>query len=113
MHIRFALTFALVACALQAAGAAEVPEPAPGRRAELVNLVRQDCGSCHGMSLRGGLGPPLLPQSLRGQPSDLLVLTVLYGRGGTAMAGWQPFLSADEAAWIVERLKSGFPELVP
>ena len=29
-------------------------EPARERRAELVDLVRQDCGSCHGLTLKGG-----------------------------------------------------------
>ena len=33
--------------------------PDAARRAELVTLVRQDCGSCHGLTLKGGLGPAL------------------------------------------------------
>jgi len=37
-------------------------EPPPARQAALVDLVRQDCGSCHGMTLKGGLGRSLLPE---------------------------------------------------
>jgi hypothetical protein len=39
-----------------------VADPTPRQRQkELIHLVRQDCGSCHGMTLQGGLGPALLP----------------------------------------------------
>ena len=40
-------------------------EPSPERQKELVRLVRQDCGSCHGMTLNGGLGPALSVQALK------------------------------------------------
>lgn len=87
------------------AAAAGAPEPA--RRAEIVQLVRQDCGSCHGLTLRGGLGPPLTAPALAGQPAAGLQATILYGRGGTPMAPWRPFLSEDEVAWLVETLQRG------
>lgn len=32
---------------------------APEREKELETLLYQDCGSCHGMTLKGGLGPAL------------------------------------------------------
>ena len=32
-------------------------EPADSRQAELTHLVKHDCGSCHGMTMKGGLGP--------------------------------------------------------
>jgi mono/diheme cytochrome c family protein len=28
------------------------------RQAELLHLLKHDCGSCHGMTRKGGLGPP-------------------------------------------------------
>ena len=84
-------------------------EPTPERRAALVKLVRQDCGSCHGLTLKGGLGPALLPETLAGKPDDALVFTVMRGRPGTAMPGWSRFINDSEAEWIVARLKSGFP----
>lgn len=86
-------------------------DPAPERRQELIRLVRQDCGSCHGMTLKGGLGPALLPADLADKPADGLVATVLDGRPGTAMPGWSRFMSEAEARWVVARLQGGFPPL--
>lgn len=80
------------------------------RQDELVHLVRNDCGACHGMKLTGGLGPALLPASLRGKPAEALSETILRGRAGTAMPPWQGFLGENEAMWIVERLLEGFPD---
>lgn len=91
-----------------ASAAAEAPLPA-ARRAELVTLVRQDCGSCHGLTLKGGLGPALLPQALKDKPIDSLKATILQGRPGSAMPPWQRFLSEAEAEWIVVQLQKGFP----
>ena len=59
--------------------------PSPARQKELVGLVRQDCGSCHGMTLAGGLGPALLPSALQGKPQENLAATILHGRPGTPM----------------------------
>jgi cytochrome c55X len=77
------------------------------RRAELAKFVRQDCGSCHGMTLRGGLGPALTREALRAKPATSLVATVLYGRPGTPMPPWREFVSEAEATWIVRRLQTG------
>ena len=96
-----------LACGL---GTALADEPAPARQAQLVRMVRQDCGSCHGLKLTGGLGPPLVAPALGEKPADALKYTILYGRRGTPMPGWRPFLTEDEAAWIVARLLEGFPD---
>ncbi|HET9045005.1 MAG TPA: cytochrome c [Burkholderiales bacterium] len=82
-------------------------EPVIPRQAELTHLVRQDCGSCHGMTLKGGLGPALTREALREKPAESLVVTVLYGRPGTAMPPWRDFVSEPEAAWIVKQLQEG------
>lgn len=87
-------------------------EPELARQSELVRLVRQDCGSCHGMTLQGGLGPALLPENIKDKPVDSMVATIYYGRPGTPMPPWKQFMSEPEAAWIVQKLTSGFPELV-
>ena len=92
---------------LTAAGAAE---PDAARQKELTHLVRQDCGSCHGMTLKGGLGPALLPESLRDKPVEGLVATIYSGRPGTPMPPWKAFLSEAEAAWIIDKLLSEFPQ---
>ena len=85
-------------------------EPASARQAELIHLVRQDCGSCHGMRLTGGLGLPLTPQALRDKPFEGLVATIYYGRPGTAMPPWRSIITEPEAEWITRQLMAGFPE---
>jgi cytochrome c55X len=75
------------------------------RQTALLNLLRQDCGSCHGMSLRGGLGPALLPETLVGKTDAFLVETILNGRPDTAMPPWRGFFSPDEALWLVRQLR--------
>lgn len=80
------------------------------RRSELITLVRQDCGSCHGLTLKGGLGPPLLPAALAEKDRISLQYTILDGRRGTAMPPWRPFMREDEALWIVDSLKKGLPD---
>jgi cytochrome c55X len=72
-----------------------------------MNLLIQDCGSCHGLTFRGGLGPSLRPEALRDKPSAFLVATILYGRPGTPMPPWKPFMTEAEALWLVERLRAG------
>ena len=84
-------------------------EPDAVRQKELGRLVRQDCGSWHGMTLQGGLGPALLPAELRDKPVEGLVATIYYGRPGTPMPPWQQFMTEAEAEWIVQKLMSGFP----
>ena len=98
---------ALLMMAFPAAG-----EPAadPQRRAALLHMVRQDCGSCHGLTLKGGLGPPLLPGTLKDKDRAGLAYTILYGRPGTAMPPWKDFVSEAEAHWIVEQLMKGLPD---
>jgi cytochrome c55X len=85
-------------------------DPAEQRRDELVGLVREDCGSCHGLTLKGGLGPALLPETIAGKPDEFLTGVILDGVEGTPMPGWRPFLTPAEAAWIVQELKRGFPD---
>ncbi len=83
------------------------PSPTAARQADLVRLVRQDCGSCHGMRLLGGLGPALTADALAGKPVASLAATILHGRPGTAMPGWQALLDGDEALWIATHLAQG------
>lgn len=80
-------------------------EPSPDRQSTLRNMLNHDCGACHGLTLKGGLGPALLPEALAGKPDDFLISTILNGRPGTAMPPWQPFMNRDEAAWLVGILR--------
>ncbi len=88
---------------------ANAAELSTEREAELIHLLRQDCGSCHGMTLKGGLGPSLLPERLSGLPAEFLINTVLEGRKGTPMPPWKSMLSREEVSWMVEQLQQGIP----
>ena len=82
--------------------AAEPVDPA-----RLANLVRQDCGSCHGLTLQGGLGKPLTADRLAQWDRDQLIHIILDGVPGTPMPGWRPLLTEAEAGWIARVLKQG------
>jgi cytochrome c55X len=97
----------MLAFCLPPALAAATEAPSPRRQAELLHRLKHDCGSCHGMTLKGGLGPSLLPQALAGKDSAGLVAIVLRGVPGTPMPPWDVELSPVEAAWLVEQLKTG------
>ncbi|MBO9676794.1 MAG: cytochrome c [Acidovorax sp.] len=101
----------LLALAAAAATAADgQTAPAPERTAALVRMVRQDCGSCHGMRLTGGLGPALTREALASKPPDYLAAVITHGIPGTPMPPWSALLQGGEARWIAERLADGFPE---
>lgn len=100
----------LISCLAVEASAQSVAEPVAPRQRELIRMVRQDCGSCHGMTLKGGLGLPLLPETLRDKPASSLVATVVHGRPGTPMPAWKTILAEGEAEWIVSHLMRGFPD---
>lgn len=99
-----------ILCSVLPPGFAHGDSLTPERQRALVHLVRQDCGSCHGMTLQGGLGPPLTPEALRDKPVDSLVAVIYAGRPGTPMPPWKRFMTEAEAAWIVEQLLKGFPD---
>ncbi|MCW8854342.1 MAG: cytochrome c [Gammaproteobacteria bacterium] len=83
---------------------ASLPEQ---RQQELTHLLKHDCGSCHGMTLKGGLGPSLLPESLKAKSDELLFVTILEGRHGTPMPPWKTQLSEDDVHWIIQLLRHG------
>ncbi|MBU0500587.1 MAG: cytochrome c [Gammaproteobacteria bacterium] len=77
------------------------------RQQELRQLIKHDCGSCHGLTLQGGLGPSLTPERLKPFTPEQLAMTIVHGRPGTAMPPWRPFLSDAEAMWLAQGLKTG------
>jgi len=77
------------------------------RATELRNLVKQDCGSCHGMTLKGGLGPALTPEAIGNKPKVAMLNAVLHGRPGTPMPPWSNLLSREEVEWIIDLLYRG------
>jgi cytochrome c55X len=97
-----------LALALAFVTAPAVAEPiGPERAAELDHLLRHDCGSCHGMTLEGGLGPALTPDALAGAERHFLEAIVLDGIPGSAMPPWRPLLTTAEVRWLVDRLLAG------
>jgi len=106
------LRFSAVLSALLLGPVSAFAQSAPDatRSAELVRMVRQDCGSCHGMRMTGGLGPALLPSDLKDKPAEGLAATIYYGRPGTPMPPWKQFMTEAEAAWIVDQLMREFPK---
>ncbi|MAT65459.1 MAG: cytochrome C [Gammaproteobacteria bacterium] len=93
---------------LLALAAGAQAEPTAARQAELRHLLEQDCGSCHGLTLKGGLGPALTQQAMQRLPQEMYVNTILDGRPGTPMPPWRGILTEDEVRWLVEGLRSGF-----
>jgi cytochrome c55X len=81
-------------------------EPSPERQTELRDLLKNDCGACHGLTLQGGLGLPLQPKNLDGKSNEFLIDAIANGRKGTAMPPWNPFLSQDEIMWLVNLLRN-------
>ena len=92
-----------------AADPARAPAPAPARQQQLLRLLQQDCGSCHGLRMKGGLGPPLLASAMRALPRDSIAAVIYHGRPGTAMPPWNSLLSAAEAEWLADLLQSAQP----
>ena len=77
------------------------------RQQELRNLLIQDCGSCHGLTMHGGLGPALMPDRLEGKSTEYISTVILDGRPGTAMPAWRSLLSPAEARWMAKQLLQG------
>lgn len=95
---------ALLALLAPLTAGGEIPSQ---RQEQLRHLLQHDCGSCHGLRLTGGLGPPLTPASLAHKPSPALAAAIRHGRPGTPMPPWSEFVSPEEARWLVDVMKRG------
>jgi len=83
---------------------ADVPA---ARQTELMQLLDQDCGSCHGLTRKDGLGPALTREALAGKPAVMLREVILHGRPGTPMPPWKSFVNEQEADWLAQVLLEG------
>ncbi len=72
----------------------------------LQHLIKHDCGSCHGMTLKGGLGPSLLSTDLKDKSDELLFVTISEGRVGTPMPAWKSLLSKEDINSIIKILRN-------
>lgn len=81
------------------------------RQEELIYIIQQDCGSCHGMNLKGGLGPPLTSETLKTKSSEELFNIISQGVAKTPMPSWIEILNNEEIEWIVTRLQSNTSSL--
>ena len=102
-----AVTFALSALSLTLSAQSSQASISLERQQTLRHLVKQDCGSCHGMTLKGGLGPALTKEALKDKPLLLLQNTIIHGRPGTAMPPWKSIINEQEALWLSEQLLQG------
>jgi cytochrome c55X len=82
-------------------------QPSPSRQTSLMTLLKHDCGSCHGLTMKGGLGPPLLPNTLADKDAEALTTIILDGVPGKPMPPWRFELQPEEARWLVDRLLEG------
>jgi len=98
------LGLAVLLCSVAVVGADEL---SPARHEALRNLLVQDCGSCHGLTLKGGLGRPLTPAAVADRSVAALAEIILDGIPGTPMPPWRDLLTADEARTIAEFIKRG------
>jgi len=105
--IRVGLTILMASIFASCHTASAHAELVSDRQAELLYLLKHDCGSCHGMRLEGGLGPALTSSRLQPQSVETLAMTILQGRPGTPMPPWHPFMSEEEAKWLASQLKKG------
>lgn len=91
---------ALCSCAIAA------PPLDSARQQELAYLLKQDCGSCHGMTLRGGLGPPLLSSALAEKPDEYLQIIIAKGVAVRGMPPWKGILSEADINHIIKLLRT-------
>ena len=76
------------------------------RQKELLYLLQQDCGSCRGLTFKGGLGTPLLPANLADKPDDSLVEIIMQSLPGRPMPPWRFLLEEKEAAFLVRAMRT-------
>jgi cytochrome c55X len=100
-------TMLLIAAVLAVTAFTPPTELSVKRQGELLYILEQDCGSCHGLTMKGGLGPALTLEAMRDRTLDDLTHMILDGVPGTPMPPWRPLLSEQEALFMAQVIKSG------
>jgi len=106
MSSRPSVAFAFLAI-LASAAPATAGEPPSARQKELRHLLEHDCGSCHGLTRKGGLGSALTPDTIADLPDETLVAIILDGIPGKPMPPWRGEITEGEALWLVHVLRKG------
>lgn len=88
------------------AGCAQADELNEKRKQQLDHLLIQDCGSCHGLRMTGGLGPAITPTQLESRSVEVLTDIILLGVPNTAMPPWNELLTREEAIYLAKQLKN-------
>lgn len=78
-----------------------------GGEEQLRHLLIQECGSCHGLRMTGGLGSPLTPEAISDRSDGYLQTVILRGVPGTAMPPWEARLSEEEVQKLVRMMREG------
>jgi len=82
-------------------------EVANERQSELLYFVEQNCPACHGIRMKGSIGPALSKADLQHLSVNAVTLTILYGLPDKGMPAWEAQLSETDAFWIAKLLKRG------
>jgi cytochrome c55X len=82
-------------------------EPSAEKQAEIRTMLKNTCSACHGVDLKGAIGPALKPETLANKADEMLIDTIYNGRKGTMMSSWKAMMNKDDIAWLVGVLKSG------
>ncbi|MDV7341281.1 cytochrome c [Terasakiella sp. A23] len=92
------------AVVLSSVASADIDKP---RQTELLNFLEQDCGSCHGLKRKGGLGTPLTPENIAHLDDEMVADIILNGVPNTAMPPWKALISEEEAHFLIKHLREG------
>ena len=71
----------------------------------LKHIIKHDCGSCHGMTLKGGLGPSILEEDLKKWSDEQLFTVIKWGRPKLVMPPWKDIFTDQEIQWIIKYLR--------
>lgn len=82
-----------------------------GAQAEPTVLYATHCAVCHGDDRLGGLGPALIPESLRRLKGEKLEAVIAAGRISTQMPGFADQINDEEIAELAAYLHTPLPEI--
>ena len=79
--------------------------------ADVSDLYKQHCATCHGADRLGAMGPALLPENLGRLKKTEAVNVIRDGRAATQMPGFKGTLSEDDVAALAEHVYTPLPKV--